>query len=168
MSRLPVFSSALFFGAALLLQPASSALYAEMAKHPSIAWTENYEEGVARAKKEHKPIFLFFTGSDWCPWCMRFEKEILKTAEFTHLLGRELIFIKADFPQNISQNATIEEQNEALKVHYGIKGFPTVILLDQNSNEIARMGYEKIGGKAYAEKVQKKLQDYFANKAKKS
>ena len=25
---------------------------------------------------------MFFTGSDWCGWCIRLQKEVLKTPEF--------------------------------------------------------------------------------------
>ena len=26
---------------------------------------------------------LFFTGSDWCGWCMRLQREVFLTPEFT-------------------------------------------------------------------------------------
>ena len=165
--RLPVISSLLFVST-LLLPSASFRLHAEAKTPSSIAWTENYKEASALAKKENKPIFLFFTGSDWCPWCKRIDKEILTTADFANLLTGELVFVKADFPQNIPQDPSLEVQNEELKTTFGIKGFPTIVLPDPNGKEIGRMGYEKGGGKAFADKVQKKLRDYFANKAKKA
>jgi protein disulfide-isomerase len=156
------------FAAALLSEAATpnSALYAEEAM--GVTWTEDFERATSQAKKENKPIFLFFTGSDWCPWCKRFDKEIAGTKEFRDLLGNTLIFVKADFPQNIKQSQATREQNEELKKRYSIKGFPTVVLLDSDLKEIGRMGYESGGGKAFAEKVQKKLNSYLANKEKKS
>jgi disulfide reductase len=168
MSRSIAVSSCIL--AATLLPSASfpCGLHAENTVHSPILWTEDYAQALRQAKNENKPIFLFFTGSDWCPWCKRFEKEILQTPEFSNLLGKKVIFVKADFPQSIPQNPALQEQNEQLKTQYSIRGFPTIILLDQNGSEVARMGYEKGGGKAFAEKVQKKLHDYFAKEAKKS
>jgi protein disulfide-isomerase len=29
-----------------------------------------------------KPLLLFFTGSDWCGWCIRLQKRGFKTPEF--------------------------------------------------------------------------------------
>ncbi|HBO56905.1 MAG TPA: hypothetical protein DD622_00545, partial [Opitutae bacterium] len=33
------------------------------------AWELNFEQALARAKAENKPMLLDFTGSDWCGWC---------------------------------------------------------------------------------------------------
>ena len=34
-------------------------------------WTEDYAEAAAAAVKLKRPIFVDFTGSDWCGWCIR-------------------------------------------------------------------------------------------------
>lgn len=47
-----------------------------------LVWHTNVKEAIDLAKKEDKPLFLFFTGSDWCGWCIRLQKEVFKTPEF--------------------------------------------------------------------------------------
>jgi len=42
-------------------------------------WTEDYAGSLARAKKEHKMVLVDFTGSDWCIWCQRTDKEVFET-----------------------------------------------------------------------------------------
>ena len=41
-------------------------------------WEINFEQALARAKAENKPMLLDFTGSDWCGWCIRLDKEVFK------------------------------------------------------------------------------------------
>ena len=40
-------------------------------------WQTNYDEALALAKNENKPIVLVFSGSDWCGPCIRLKKTIL-------------------------------------------------------------------------------------------
>ena len=46
-------------------------------------WHTDINKAIAISKKENKPMFLFFTGSDWCGWCIKLQKEVFKTPEFT-------------------------------------------------------------------------------------
>ena len=50
----------------------------------SINWMTNYASAASQAKRNNKYIFLFFTGSDWCGWCKKFDTEILSTKEFVN------------------------------------------------------------------------------------
>ena len=49
-----------------------------------VTWHTDVEKAVEISVKTEKPLFLFFTGSDWCGWCKRlvsevFQKKNLKT-----------------------------------------------------------------------------------------
>lgn len=44
----------------------------------NVVWHTDVKKAVEIAKKEDKPIFFFFTGSDWCGWCIRLQKKCLK------------------------------------------------------------------------------------------
>jgi protein disulfide-isomerase len=39
-----------------------------------LKWHTNVKEAIAIGNKEHKPLMMFFTGSDWCGWCIRLQK----------------------------------------------------------------------------------------------
>jgi thioredoxin-related protein len=38
-------------------------------------WLTDFSAAKKKAKEENKPILMLFTGSDWCPWCIKWEKE---------------------------------------------------------------------------------------------
>lgn len=117
----------------------------------NLQWYTNYQEALARAKAEKKPLLLFFTGSDWCGWCKKMENEILQTPDFAQTAGNSFIFVMLDFPMNKTLPQAIADQNGELKQKYGITGYPTVVILDSNENFIAETGYRSGGGKSYAD-----------------
>ena len=39
-------------------------------------WSEDYDKALAQAKAEKKHVVLDFTGSDWCGWCIKLDKEV--------------------------------------------------------------------------------------------
>lgn len=133
---------------------------AHLHQTPELNWMTNYEQAKALAKKESKPLFLYFTGSDWCPWCMKMDREILSTTAFQKNIGDSVIFVKVDFPQKKQLDPATKAQNSALQKEFKVHGFPTVILLDSSLNLISKMGYEDGGGQLYAAKVQKAIADY--------
>ena len=126
-----------------------------------LKWTTDYSTASQLAKIENKPIFLCFTGSDWCPWSKKMHSEILLDPHFQQLVADKLIFVTLDFPRNSQQNERLKKHNQKLYEQYHIKslsvgknrGFPAVIILDPNGNKIAELGYQTGGGALYAQKV---------------
>ena len=43
----------------------------------NLTWHTDMSKATDISIKENKPMFLFFTGSDWCGWCIRLQKEVL-------------------------------------------------------------------------------------------
>lgn len=124
----------------------------------AINWMTDFEQATGQAKRESKPLFLYFTGSDWCPWCIQMDKEILSTPEFQEALAEKLIFVKIDFPKNEILHEKQIGQNERLAKEYNVKGFPTVILLDPNLKQIATLYYNGDTGAGFAKLVLKTLE----------
>ncbi|MFN4173818.1 MAG: thioredoxin family protein, partial [Parachlamydiaceae bacterium] len=125
-----------------------------------LAWQTNYQSALSQAKSSGKPIVLFFTGSDWCGWCKKLEQEALNTPEFKQLAGDKFIFVLLDFPMNKPSDPTLVEQNKQLQQRYNIKGYPTLIILDKDGQQIGSTGYRAGGARAYAEHLLKIVQDY--------
>ena len=48
-----------------------------------LVWYTDMNQAIAVSQKEKKPMMLFFTGSDWCGWCIRLQNEVFKKDEFT-------------------------------------------------------------------------------------
>ncbi len=125
-----------------------------------ITWMTDFDAAKALAKAQSKPMFVFFTGSDWCPWCIKMDTQILSTPEFQQALAQKMIFVKVDFPRQTKLDKATKDQNEKLSKTYEIQGFPTVILLDSNGQKIEKLGFQAGGGAKYAQKVLDILQSY--------
>lgn len=131
-----------------------------------LRWQTNYEEAVNQSKSSNKPILLFFTGSDWCGWCKKIDSEVFNTPEFAKAAGDKFIFVKLDFPVSTANPANIDAQNKSLQKKFDIRGFPTIVLLDVNQQQIGVTGYRPGGGASYADHLLKMTQDYSGYKQK--
>lgn len=134
------------------LQPTSEV---ENALSSEIDWQTNFEVAKEKSAAEKKPLFLYFSGSDWCPWCKEMESEILTTPAFKEALGQKMIFMKVDFPKKELLDHRILKQNEKLANDYNVQSFPTIVLLDSNLKVIDVLHFEGDGGAVFAQKVLK-------------
>ncbi len=112
-------------------------------------WQTNLESAKKIAAKENKPILIDFSGSDWCGWCIKLDKEVFSETAFKDYAKDNLVLVLLDFPRKKQIDATTKAINEELMEKYGVKGFPTVILIDSNGKLIAQTGYRKGGAAAY-------------------
>ncbi len=119
------------------------------------AWMTNYQEALAKAKAENKQVFLDFTGSDWCGWCMKLNEEVFSTASFKRYADRNLILVEVDFPRNKVQTDEIKKQNRELQDKFGIRGYPTIIILNSSGEKIGQLGYMPGGPGAFLRELQK-------------
>jgi len=112
-------------------------------------WTENAKEAMEQAAKEKKDLLIDFTGSDWCGWCMKLEREVFSQLAFQTEAPKFFVFLKLDFPQNRLLPAEIKKQNTEWQAKCAVKGFPTIILADAEGTPYAKTGYRPGGPKAY-------------------
>lgn len=141
------FAQILSIGAVLALG-ASAAFAAE-------GWGDNYAKAKAQAKAENKLVLLDFTGSDWCVWCIKLNKEVFSQPEFKEYAAKNLVLMEVDFPQTKPQAAPIKQQNAKLQAQYKIEGFPTVIVLDSKGKKVGQLGYQPGGPKAFIAELDK-------------
>jgi len=102
-------------------------------------FTQNYAEAVALAKETNKSIFIDFTGSDWCYYCIKLDEEVFSKKEFIDFAEKHLVLVKADFPSQKQLPEEIKIQNTALQQRFDITGFPTIVLLNSNEELIDTM-----------------------------
>ena len=89
-------------------------------------WETNVNKAIEVSKKTKKPMLLFFTGSDWCGWCIRLQKEVLKTPEFASWAKQNVVLVELDYPRSKPQTNEIKQQNSQLQQIFAIQGYPTV------------------------------------------
>ncbi len=129
-------------------------------------WTTDYAAAVAKAKREHKEILLDFTGSDWCSWCIKLDKDVYETPEFASYATKNLVLVTLDFPEHTKLSAALQKQNDALGRKYQLHGYPTTILLDENEKFVTAMvGYVEGGPKVFTMLLDMKTAAAFINRA---
>jgi protein disulfide-isomerase len=117
-------------------------------------WLTDLPKAQAQAKTENKIVLMDFTGSDWCPWCIKFKKEVFDTAEFKDYAAKNVVLVELDYPHK-KQDADLKKANAQLKDQYKISGFPTLVVLDKDGKEIGRqVGYAEGGPKAFIAKLE--------------
>lgn len=116
-----------------------------------VKWLDNYDQAIKISKEKKIPILVNFTGSDWCGWCMKLDKEVFSTKDFASYAGKNLVMLKIDFPKKIKQSDAVKEANRALADKFKIEGFPTIVLINSDGKEINRTGYQEGGEKKYIE-----------------
>lgn len=146
------FTGALLIGFLLALSGCSE--NNERPKRTSLHdWKESFPEAVQLSASTGKPIFAFFTGSNWCGYCKALSAEILETDAFAEWAEENLIMLELDFPTNYEQTAEIKDQNKQLAKMYAVQGYPTIIVMDSNGRPIIQLGYEKVTPADYIAKI---------------
>ena len=118
-------------------------------------WLTSWDQAVTASKKSGKPILMEFTGSDWCPYCTKFQKEVLSTSQFQEWAARNVVLLELDFPRSSPQSEALKKQNAGLKEKYHQEIYPTVVVVDATGKEIGRTNRGKDGPAAYIETLEK-------------
>lgn len=111
-------------------------------------WHTDVKEAIAIGNKEKKPLLLFFTGSDWCGWCIRLQKEVLKTPEFEKWANENVVLVELDYPRRTPQTPEIKKQNNELQQAFSIQGFPTIYFANGTDKE-GKVNFEGLGSTGY-------------------
>ncbi len=121
-----------------------------------VVWNDNYEEALKQAKAQKKYLLINFTGSDWCGYCIKLDKEVFSRQPFQEFAQKNLILMKADFPRRKDIPEKVQKQNMALAKQYGVRGFPMIVVLTPNGKEAGKLsGFAPGSGKNYLEKLKK-------------
>jgi thioredoxin-related protein len=121
-------------------------------------WLSDFEAAKKQAADEKKNLLIDFTGSDWCGWCIKLNKEVFDHAEFKNGVKEKFVLVEIDFPNDKSKlTAAVIAQNEALQEKYAVKGFPTILLTDEQGKPFAITGYQAGGPDAYVKHLDELL-----------
>lgn len=135
MRTFPIFAIACsLFAAACTKSPEPAAKAGVATSNPaSIAWvntktTADIDSAFARAIAEKKPVFLFWTAA-WCPPCNHVKSTIFTRAEFvTKSRSFVPVYVDGDTPSG-----------QALGKRFNVSGYPTMLLLTADGNEVTRL-----------------------------
>lgn len=113
-----------------------------------LTWETNFDKATQVSMKTNKPLLLFFTGSDWCGWCIRLQNEVLKTPEFAAWAKNNVVLVEVDFPRRSPQLPETQQQNNQLQQLFAVQGFPT-IWFAKPSNKDGKINLDKLGSTGY-------------------
>ena len=121
-----------------------------------LTWSLDFPRALARAKAGNRMVLIDFTGSDWCPWCIKFDEDVLSKAGFAAYAENKLVLVLADFPNHTKQSSALKQANEELGKQFQVDGYPTLVVLNSSGKEIGRqVGYAPGGPDAFIAKLER-------------
>ena len=120
-----------------------------MQAQEELTWHTDMSKATDISIKENKPMFLFFTGSDWCGWCIRLQKEVFKTPEFIKWAKDNVVLVELDFPRKNNQTEEIKSQNAQLQQQLQVRGYPTVWFVSATKTAEAKINLNALGSTGY-------------------
>jgi thiol:disulfide interchange protein len=116
----------------------ASHFFTEAPKTNLVRWVPLDQAG-ARASSANRILLIDFT-ADWCAPCHLLDAEVFGDPVLAKAINERFIPVRVvDRKREEGQNAP---NVEALEQHYGIRSFPTVVFVDVDGTERARMeGY---------------------------
>jgi thioredoxin-related protein len=127
---------ATLFLCALLGAPRAAAPPAVKEAFSKGQWTEDIEGAMQLSKETHRPIVALFTGSDWCAWCKMLDQQILSRPDFRDRMKGKCILLVVDFPRKSSVPGDVKLGRQHLAEKYGVRGYPTVVVLKEGDQSI--------------------------------
>ncbi len=132
-----VFSWAFVTGADETKTKGKKSLGSAQTNHEEIKWLR-YDEGLKKAKKEGKHVFIDFTAA-WCGWCRKMDRETFSRPEVIEMLNNHFIPVKVDGDSKRELNIDgykITEKNLA-RHEFRVTGFPSFWFLKPDGTKLA-------------------------------
>ena len=122
---------------------------------PPAGWLTDFDRALEIAKKENKHVYVLFTGSDWCHWCIKLRKEVLEQPAFQKFAHDHLVPVYCDFPQKtrLPQEQLARQRKWSRDLQAG-SGVPSAVIVNPDGKVTGR-----IGGFAKADAYLKKLKN---------
>ncbi|WP_396148998.1 thioredoxin family protein [Flavobacterium sp.] len=115
-----------------------------------LTWHTDINKAIGISSQTNKPMLLFFTGSDWCGWCIKLQKEVFLKPEFKEW-ANNVVLVELDFPRKTKLEPALAQQNAQLQQIFQVSGYPTIWFVTPqkigeqiNLQQLGKTGY--VGG----------------------
>ena len=92
------------------------------------------EDALAIQKQTGSPVLLYFW-ADWCPYCKKFDQNVLPDAEVTRTIACA-VKARLEPEKGAAENA--------LGHRYGVQGYPTVLLIAAPGSDPVRLSSDSV------------------------
>ena len=112
-------------------------------------WHTDVNKAINLSIQTDKPLLFFFTGSDWCGWCKKLQKEVFFKNEFKNWANKNVILVELDFPRRTPIDDKLLAQNRELQQMFGVRGYPTIWFVTPSVEEKGKVNFNKLGSQGY-------------------
>jgi uncharacterized protein YyaL (SSP411 family) len=125
-------------------------------------WHNDLAVAQAEARAINRPLVVVFSGSDWCPPCVTYEREVFAQPAFAAYAQGNLVLAHFDYPrqaQNQPSPAQARRNKEAAALLNREGDFPLAVVVSPRGQILAKTGYIPGGPaafQAYLNKILKK------------
>lgn len=100
-------------------------------------WNKSDTQAFKLAKENKLPVAILFTGTSWCGYCIKLEKEVLSKKEFKDGMNGLAIGLICVSPSAGQWKGYGKE----LSKKYGVSGVPKIVVVDADGKELGQTGY---------------------------
>ena len=118
------------------------------AQEGELDWHTDVNKAIELSIESEKPLFMFFTGSDWCGWCIRLQKEVFFKPDFVKWAKENLILVELDFPRRKKLDETLKQQNDNLRQMFAVRGYPTGWFVVPEIED-KKVNFKRLGSQGY-------------------
>ena len=119
------------------------------AQQKEVVWHTDVNKAINISVQTNKPLFFFFTGSDWCGWCKRLVKEVFIKPEFAAWATKNVVLVELDFPRRTKLPEATQKQNRELGQMFGVRGYPTGWFVHPKIEKEGKVNFNKLGSQGY-------------------
>ncbi|MEX2213007.1 MAG: thioredoxin family protein [Phycisphaeraceae bacterium] len=116
-------------------------------------WITSYRKARAIAAQSRRSVVIAFTRYDDSPYCKQLRTEVFDTTTFKDYARYNLVLLAVDFSKDELKDEKVKKDRNELGDQYGIRGFPTVVVLNAAGHKIATSGLIKGGPDTFLQQL---------------
>ena len=116
-------------------------------------WLTDFQIASSVAVQLKRELLVAFVSMDGSEWSKKIDEEIFKHPDFREYAGKHLVLCRIDFPKTAPVDPEVKQRNDVLATRYGVRGYPTIVVLNDGGQPIGNAKYQKGGAQPFLQEV---------------